>query len=99
MAHKELRSRDSSDRHGVRPTSTERELSYYRNRQHDGAPKSQPPRTSHPPVYQRERNLTNRLPEFDWPAILARFRGPWVFTDPDLTEQRVELLASELDRP
>jgi len=30
--------------------------------------------------------------------ILARIRGAWALTDPDLAKQRLERLASELDR-
>ncbi len=32
------------------------------------------------------------------PAILARIRGAWALKDADLAEQRLELLASELER-
>ena len=38
------------------------------------------------------------LPERDRPAILVRIRGAWSLTDPLLAEQRLELLASELER-
>ena len=46
----------------------------------------------------KERNVCDLLPERDRPAILARIRGAWALKDPDLAEQRLELLASELDR-
>ncbi len=46
----------------------------------------------------KERNVTDLLPERDRPTILARIRGAWALKDPDLAEQRLELLASELDR-
>ncbi len=46
----------------------------------------------------KERNVCDLLPERDRPAILARIRGAWSLKDPDLAEQRLELLASELDR-
>jgi len=46
----------------------------------------------------KERNVTDLLPERDRPVILARIRGAWALTDADLAEQRLELLASELDR-
>ena len=46
----------------------------------------------------KERNVTDLLPERDRPAILARIRGAWALKDPDLAEQRLELLASELER-
>jgi putative transposase len=46
----------------------------------------------------KERNVCDLLPDRDRPAILARIRGAWSLTDPDLARQRLELLASELDR-
>jgi putative transposase len=46
----------------------------------------------------KERNVCDLLPERDRPAILARIRGAWSLTDPLLAEQRLELLASELER-
>ncbi len=46
----------------------------------------------------KERNVCDLLPERDRPAVLARIRGAWALKDPDLAEQRLELLASELDR-
>ncbi len=38
------------------------------------------------------------LPERDRPLILARIRGAWALTNPLLAEERLELLASELER-
>ena len=46
----------------------------------------------------KERNVCDLLPERDRPAVLARIRGAWALKDPELAEQRLELLASELDR-
>jgi putative transposase len=46
----------------------------------------------------KERNVCDLLPERDRPAILARIRGAWALKDADLAEQRLELLASELER-
>ena len=46
----------------------------------------------------KERNITDLLPERDRPQILARIRGAWALTNPLLAEERLELLASELDR-
>jgi transposase-like protein len=46
----------------------------------------------------KERNVTELLPERDRPQILARIRGAWALTNPLLAEERLELLASELDR-
>jgi len=46
----------------------------------------------------KERNVCDLLPERDRPAVLAKIRGAWALKDPDLAEQRLELLASELDR-
>jgi putative transposase len=46
----------------------------------------------------KERNVCDLLPERDRPQILARIRGAWSLTDPLLAEQRLELLASELER-
>ncbi len=45
----------------------------------------------------KERNVCDLLPERDRPAILTRIRGAWALKDPELAEQRLELLASELD--
>jgi putative transposase len=38
------------------------------------------------------------LPERDRPQILARIRSAWALTDHHLSRERLELLASELDR-
>ncbi len=46
----------------------------------------------------KERNVCDLLPERDRPQILARIRGAWALKDPDLAEQRLQLLALELDR-
>jgi transposase-like protein len=46
----------------------------------------------------KERNVTDLLPERDRPAILVKVRGAWALTDADLAEQRLERLASELER-
>jgi len=46
----------------------------------------------------KERNVTDLLPERDRPQILARIRGAWALTNPLLAEERLELLASELER-
>jgi transposase-like protein len=46
----------------------------------------------------KERNVTDLLPERDRSAIQARIRGAWSLTSAELAEQRLELLASELER-
>ena len=46
----------------------------------------------------KERNVTDLLPERDRPQILARIRGAWALTDRHLARERLELLASELER-
>jgi putative transposase len=46
----------------------------------------------------KERNVTDLLPERDRPQILVRIRGAWALTDHHLARQRLELLASELER-
>ena len=46
----------------------------------------------------KERNVCDLLPERDRPQILARIRGAWALTDPELAEQRLDLLVSELER-
>jgi len=46
----------------------------------------------------KERNVTDLLPERDRPQILARIRGAWALQNAELAEQRLELLASELER-
>ncbi len=45
-----------------------------------------------------ERNVTDLLPEGDRTAVLARIRRAWALTDAELARQRLQLLASELDR-
>jgi putative transposase len=46
----------------------------------------------------KERNVCDLLPERDRPVILAQIRGAWALKDADLAQQRLELLASELER-
>jgi putative transposase len=46
----------------------------------------------------KERNVCDLLPERDRPVILARIRGAWALTDHHLARERLELLASELER-
>lgn len=46
----------------------------------------------------KERNVCDLLPEADRDRIRGRMRAAWALTDPDLARQRLELLASELDR-
>jgi transposase-like protein len=46
----------------------------------------------------KERNVTDLLPERDREQVRARMRAAWSLTDPELARQRLELLASELDR-
>ncbi|MGZ6638486.1 MAG: IS256 family transposase, partial [Solirubrobacteraceae bacterium] len=46
----------------------------------------------------KERNVTDLLPERDRPQILVRIRGAWALTDHHLARERLELLASELER-
>jgi putative transposase len=46
----------------------------------------------------KERNVTDLLPERDRSQILVRIRGAWALTNPLLAEQRLEQLASELER-
>ena len=46
----------------------------------------------------KERNITDLLPERDRPQILVRIRGAWSLTDHHLARERLELLASELER-
>ncbi len=46
----------------------------------------------------KERNVTDLLPERDRPQVLARIRGAWALSSAELAEQRLELLASELER-
>ena len=46
----------------------------------------------------KERNVTDLLPERDRPAILVRIRGAWSLTDADVAQERLDRLASELER-
>jgi len=46
----------------------------------------------------KERNVTDLLPERDRDQVRGRIRAAWALTDAELAEQRLELLASELDR-
>jgi transposase-like protein len=46
----------------------------------------------------KERNVCDLLPESDRDQVRARMRAAWALTDPQLARQRLELLASELDR-
>ncbi len=46
----------------------------------------------------KERNVCDLLPERDRPQVMVRIRGAWALTNPLLAEERLELLASELER-
>jgi putative transposase len=46
----------------------------------------------------KERNVCDLLPESDRDQVRSRLRAAWALTDPQLARQRLELLASELDR-
>jgi transposase-like protein len=46
----------------------------------------------------KERNVCDLLPERDRDQVRARMRAAWSLTEPELAEQRLRLLASELDR-
>jgi len=46
----------------------------------------------------KERNVTDLLPERDRDQVRARMRAAWALSDAELAKQRLELLASELDR-
>jgi transposase-like protein len=46
----------------------------------------------------KERNVCDLLPERDRDTIRARMRAAWALTDADLAEQKLQLLAAELDR-
>ncbi len=46
----------------------------------------------------KERNVIDLLPERDRDQVRARMRTAWALTDVDLAQQRLELLAAELDR-
>jgi putative transposase len=45
----------------------------------------------------KERNVSDLLPERDRDQLCVRIRAAWALTDAELAEQRLELLASELD--
>jgi putative transposase len=46
----------------------------------------------------KERNVCDLLPERDRETVRGRMRAAWALTDVELAKQRLELLASELDR-
>jgi putative transposase len=46
----------------------------------------------------KERNVCDLLPERDRDTVRARIRAAWSLTEPELARQRLDLLASELDR-
>lgn len=46
----------------------------------------------------KERNVCDLLPERERDQVRVRMRTAWSLTDPELAEQRLELLAGELDR-
>ena len=46
----------------------------------------------------KERNVCDLLPEHDRDSVRGRMRTAWSLSDPELARQRLELLASELDR-
>jgi putative transposase len=46
----------------------------------------------------QERSVCDLLPERDRTQILARIRGAWALTNPLLAQERLELLAAELDQ-
>ncbi len=46
----------------------------------------------------KERNVCDLLPESDRDPVRSRMRSAWALTDPQLGRQRLEQLASELDR-
>ncbi len=46
----------------------------------------------------KERNVIDLLPERDRDAVQGRLRAAWSLADADLAEQRLQLLAGELDR-
>jgi len=46
----------------------------------------------------KERNVCDLLPERDRDQVRARMRAAWSLTDADLAEQRLQLLAGELDK-
>jgi putative transposase len=46
----------------------------------------------------KERNVTDLLPERERSSILVKIRGAWALTDADLAQERLERIASELER-
>ncbi len=46
----------------------------------------------------KERNVTDLLPEADRDRVRGRLRAAWALADSELARQRLELLASEMDR-
>jgi putative transposase len=46
----------------------------------------------------KERNVTDLLPERERPAVLVKIRGAWALTDADHAQERLERLATELER-
>ena len=46
----------------------------------------------------KERNVCDLLPERERPQVRTRMGAAWTLGDPELAKQRLELLASELDR-
>jgi putative transposase len=46
----------------------------------------------------KERNVCDLLPERDRPQVLARIRAAWALNDAGLAEERLEGLATELER-
>src|SRR3954465_5219006 len=46
----------------------------------------------------KQRNVTDLLPERDRDQVRSRMRAAWALTDPVLARDRLELLASELDK-
>jgi len=46
----------------------------------------------------KERNVTDLLPDRDRDQVRARLRAAWALSDAELAEQRLQLLASELDQ-
>jgi putative transposase len=46
----------------------------------------------------KERNVCDLLPEHERETVRGRLRAAWALTDPELAKQRLQLLASELQR-
>src|SRR6266568_2961331 len=46
----------------------------------------------------KERNVTDLLPERERDTVRARMRAAWALSDPELAEQRLQLLAGELEQ-